>query len=296
MGDDVRSTLFWILFFLCYIAFISWNIYKLRDIRNNPQKYKKVKGAEEYQKSLWFEIPSKSHGKHYWASLIVTHPIFLIFCVISFCVPSIVQKILFISADFVLLQSPGVMIGTIGAIFLSIALLQFVLFSINKPIFVAARLYWAGCTVKSDSDDYLKAWKKTILVLLVMGIICLPILAIGINAYSYADEEKIVTHGVFSLQEKQIPYDMVISRETSYSYDEEDDTFEFQYIIVLSDGKEMDLYDFGPRGVCYIDTMLNRHNVIISHGRVDKDTYEQMKSVCDEMSLKFVDQCLIVDG
>ena len=124
----MRSTIFGVLFSLCYIAFISWNIHKLRDIRHNPANYKKVKGAELYQKSSWFEVPNKQHGKHYWASLIVCIPLFLAFSVISFCVSSMVQKILFISADFVLLQSPGVMIGTIGAMFLSIALVQFVYF------------------------------------------------------------------------------------------------------------------------------------------------------------------------
>lgn len=291
----MRSTLFWFIFFVCYSAFICWNIYKLRDIKYNPQKYKKVKGAERYQKSSWFEVPSKQYGKHYLASLIVGIPIFLAFCVVSFCVPSMVQKNLLIPADFVPLQSPGALISTIGALFLSIAMEQLVLFSINKPIFVAARLYWAGCTFKSNSDDYVKAWKKAFLLLLVIGIICLPIMAIGINAYSYADEEKIVTHGVFSLLEKQIPYDTVISAETSFSYDEEDDTFDFEYTIVLMDGSELNISNFGLNGASYIDRMLQKYGVATAYGTVDADTYEQMKSVCDENTMKFVAQCFTVN-
>ena len=292
----MKSGIFLTLSLIGYIAFIVCNVYKLKDIARNPQQYETVKGKERYRKSFWYESGYKRYGKNYHAGLILFIPFMLLLPLLYLIFGFLVQRYLLIPAEATYLCSTGLFIGVLGAQFFTISLSQIVLFYVNAPIFVAARLYCAGCTVKSDSDDYLKAWKKSILVLLVIGIICLPILAIGINAYSYADEDKIVTHGVFSLQEKQIPYDMVISRETSYSYDEEDDTFEFQYIIVLSDGKEMDLYDFGPRGVCYIDTMLNRHNVIISHGRVDKDTYEQMKSVCDEMSLKFVDQCLIVDG
>lgn len=292
----MRSTIFGVLFSLCYIAFISWNIHKLRDIRHNPQNYKKVKGAELYQKSSWFEVPNKQHGKHYWASLIVGIPLFLAFSVISFCVPSMVQKILFISSNSMPLQSPGVLISTIGSIFLSIALEQFVLFSINRPpIFVAARLYWAGCTMKSDADDYLKAWKKTILLLLVMGIICLPIMAIGINAYSYADEEKIVTHGVFSLQEREILYTSVVSGETCYTYDEKEDAFSFEYHITLADGSEMELVDFGVNGARYIDSHLRQYGILIHYGVMDAEIYAHVKKVCGNQTLQFVEQCFSVE-
>ena len=291
----MRSTIFWVSFSLCYIAFISWNIHKLRDIRHNPANYKKVKGAELYQKSSWFEVPSKQHGKHYWASLIVGIPIFLAFCVVSFCVPSMVQKNLLIPADFVPLQSPGALISTIGALFLSIAMEQLVLFSINKPIFVAARLYWAGCTFKSNSDDYLKAWKNAFLLLLVIGIICLPVMAIGINAYSYADEEKIVTHGVFSLQEREILYTSVVSGETCYTYDEKEDAFSFEYHITLADGSEMELVDFGVNGARYIDSHLRQYGILIHYGVMDAEIYAHVKNVCDNQTLQFVEQCFSVE-
>ena len=188
------------------------------------------------------------------------------------------------------MPSIGIGIGCIAAIFCSISFEQFIMFTVNLPIFVAARLYWGGC------NPYVKAWRNTILLLLIMGIICLPFMAIGINAYSYADEEKIVTHGVFSLREKQIPYDTVISGETSYSYDEEENSFVFQYTIVLKDGSDLDIYDFGPKGASYIDDMLQRHSVATAYGTVDADTYEQMRSVCDENTMKFVDQCFTVNN
>ena len=291
----MRSTIFWVSFSLCYIAFISWNIHKLRDIRHNPQNYKKVKGAELYQKSSWFEVPNKQHGKHYWASLIVGIPLFLALCVISFCVPSMVQKIFFISSNSMPLQSPGVLISTIGSLFLSMALEQFILFSINRPpIFVAARLYWAGCTFKSDSDDYLKAWKKTFLLLLVIGMICLPMMAIGINAYSYADEEKIVTHGVFSLQEREILYTSVVSGETCYTYDEKEDVFSFEYHITLADGSEMELVDFGVNGAIYIDSHLRQYGILIHYGVMDAETYRYVKKICDLQIIQFVEQCFSI--
>ena len=98
------------------------------------------------------------------------------------------------------------------------------------------------------------------------------------------------------MREKQIPYDTVISGETSYSYDEEENSFVFQYTIVLKDGSDLDIYDFGPKGASYIDDMLQRHSVATAYGTVDADTYEQMRSVCDENTMKFVDQCFTVNN
>ena len=286
----MRSRIFLTLCMIGYIAFIVWNVYKLKDIARNPQKYETVKGKERYRKSFWYESGYERYGKNYHATLVLCIPCMLLLLVLYFAVGNLIQRFLLIPADALHLTTGSLWVGASGASFFSISLEQFIMFSVNRPIFVAARLYMAS------SQNYVKAWRNTILLLLVMGIICLPFMAIGINAYSYADEENIVTHGVFSLQEKQIPYDTVISGETSYSYDEEDDTFEFRYTIVLADGSELDISDFGPNGANYIDRMLQRHGVTTTYGTVDTDTYEQMKSVCDEHTMKFVDQCFTVNN
>lgn len=285
----MRSGIFLTLCVIGYIAFIVWNIYKLKDIARNPQKYETVKGKERYRKSFWYESGYERYGKNYHATLVLGIPCMLLLLVLYFAVGNLIQRFLLIPTDALHLTSGSLWIGASGTSFFSISLEQFIMFSVNRPIFVAARLYMA------TTQNYVKAWRNTILLLLVMGIICLPIMAIGINAYSYADEEKIVTHGVFSLREKQIPYDTVISGETSYSYDEEDDTFEFEYTIVLTDGSELDISDFGPNGATYIDRMLQKYGVATAYGTVDADTYEQMKSVCDENTMKFVDQCFTVN-
>lgn len=285
----MRSGIFLTLCVMGYIAFIVWNVYKLKDIARNPQKYETVKGKERYRRSFWYESGYKRYGKNYHAGLILFIPAMLLLPLLFYVFGFLIQSYLLVPTKAIYLRSTGLLIGVLGAQFFTISLTQVVLFYVNSPIFVAARLY------SSSAKTHVKAWRDTILLLLVMGIICLPIMAIGINAYSYADEEKIVTHGVFSLQEQQIPYDTVISGETSYSYDEEDDTFEFEYTIVLTDGSELDISDFGPNGATYIDRMLQKYGVATAYGTVDADTYEQMKSVCDENTMKFVDQCFTVN-
>lgn len=285
----MRSGIFLTLCVIGYIAFIVWNVYKLKDISRNPQKYETVKGKERYKKSFWYESGYERYGKNYHATLLLVIPCMLLSLVIYFVVGNMIQRLL-TPADALHLTSAGLWVGACGALFFFISFEQFIMFSVNRPIFVAARLYMAS------SQNYVKSWRNTILLLLVMGIICLPIMAIGIKAYSYADEEKIVTHGVFSLQENQIPYDTVISGETSYSYDKEDDTFEFEYTIVLKDGSELDISNFGLNGASYIDRMLQKYGVATAYGTVDADTYEQMKSICDENTMKFVDQCFTVNN
>lgn len=286
----MRSGIFLTLCVMGYIAFIVWNVYKLKDIARNPQKYETVKGKERYRRSFWYESGYKRYGKNYHAGLILFIPAMLLLPLLFYVFGFLIQSYLLVPTKAIYLRSTGLLIGVLGAQFFAISLTEVVLFYVNSPIFVAARLY------SSAGKTHEKAWRDTILLLLVIGIICLPIMAIGINAYSYADEERIVTHGVFSLQEQQIPYDTVISGETSYSYDEEDDTFEFEYTIVLTDGSELDISNFGLNGASYIDRMLQKYGVATAYGTVDADTYEQMKSICGENTMKFVDQCFTVNN
>lgn len=284
----MRSLIFWIVVTIGYAAFIAWNAYKLRDIARNPQKYELVKGRERYRKSFWYESGYERYGKHYHASLILGIPGFIILLLLMFAVMYLIQRYLLIPADTMYLQSVGLGIGFCAALFFAISLEQYIFFLVNKPIFVAARLYCAS------SKNHVKACRDAFLWLIVLGVICLPVMVIGINAYNYADEEKIVTHGVLSLQEKEIPYGTVISGETTYSYDREEDTFTFQYKLIISDGTELDVCDFGMQGACYIDTMLKQHGIATTYGTIDEDTYEQMKSVCGKKTLQFVEQCFII--
>lgn len=286
---NMRNLIFWTVSAIGYFVFIIWNVYKLRDISRNPQKYEKVKGRERYRESFWYEPGYERYGKHYHACLILGIPGFITLLVLLFAAMYLIQRYLLIPSDTMYLYSVGLGIGLCAALFFAISLLQYIFFLVNKPIFVAARLYSAS------SNNYVKAWRDAFLWLMVLGVICLPVMIIGINASNYADEEKIVTHGVFSLQEREIPYDAVVSGETSYSYDEEDDNFSFRYTIVLADGTKLEVCDFGMEGACYIDTMLQKHGVAISYGVIDADTFELLKSVCREKTLPFVEQCFIIN-
>lgn len=285
----MRNIMFLSICFIGYIAFILWCVYKLKDISRNPKKYDKVKGREKYAKTFWYEPWYKRYGKHYHASLIIG-----ILCVplltnLYSIIGKAIQHFLLTPVDAQFLQSVGTTIGAIPALFLAIAVWQFVLFSVNRPIFIAARLY-----VADPSDNYVKAWRNVYLWLLVLGALCVPIMAVGINANSYADEEKIVTHGHFSLVEREILYESIEAGTTWYSTNENHTEFTFHYRITLEDGTEFTISDFDSEGTRYIDSMLRHKGVPVDYEEIDTVTYELMKKVCSEEKLKQVEYYFVL--
>ena len=287
-GITLRSFIFWIVFLLGYAAFIGWNVYKLRDIARNPEKYEAVKGRDRYKKSFWYESGYKRYGKNSHATLLLGISCMFMLLGLYVVIGNLIQRFWLIPATALRLSSGSLWVGANGTLFFSIAIEQFIFFSMNSPVFVAARLY---C---SSGKPYVKAWRNTILLLLIMGIICLPVMAIGINAYSYADEEKIVTHGIFALREKEIPYTSVVSGETAIVYVEDEDAYSFQYRIILADGTELDIIDYGIKGAAYIDSRLQHFGVAVQYGNMDVDTYEHIKETCDSATVEFMEQCFTI--
>ena len=285
----MRNIIFLSICLIGYIAFILWCVYKLKDISRNPKKYDKVKGRDKYAKSFWYEPWYKRYGKNYHASLITGIPCIPLFMYLYSLVGKAIQRFLLTPADSLFLQSVGTTIGACGALFFAIAVWQFLLFSVNCPIFVAARLY-----VAHPPDNYVKAWRNVYLWLLVLGILCLPIMAVGINANSYADEEKIVTHGHFSLAKREIPYEAIEAGTTWYSSNENHTEFTFHYTITLEDGTEFAISDFDSEGTRYIDSMLREKGVPVDCEEIDTVTCELMKKVCSEEKLKEVEYYFVL--
>lgn len=285
----MRNIIFLLICFNGYIAFILWCVYKLRDISKNPKKYEKVKGRERYSKSFWYEPWYKRYGKNYHASLIIGILCVPLLTYLYSLIAKAIQRFLLTPVDAQFLLSVGTTIGACAALFFAIAVWQFVLFSVNRPIFVAARLY-----VADPADNYVKAWRNVYLWLLVLGVLCLLFMAMGINANSYADEERIVTHGHFSLVEREIPYESIESGITWYSTNENHTEFTFHYTITLEDGTEFAISDFDNEGTKYIDSILREKGVPVDYEEIDPVTYELMKKVCSENHFEQVEHYFVL--
>lgn len=285
----MRSVIFILIFIAGYIAFIWWCMNKLKNIARNPKKWDAIIGRKRYSNSSWYEPWYKRYGKHYYASLVVFIPCLLLIPGLYYVIGNLIQRYLLIPVHAQYLRSSGILIGLTSAVFFSIGIAQLVPFVVNRPIFVAARMYTAH-----SANSYAKAWRITILLLLILGILCLPIMAIGINACSYADEEKIVTHGNFSLAEKEIPYQTIVSGETSYSINKEHTGFTFRYTIELKDGTEFIISDYNKDGVIYIDSMLRQYGVPISRAEIGNLTYELMKQLCSDEKLELLEKCCLL--
>ncbi len=287
----MKSVVFLALCAVGYALLIFWLLKKLEDISANPRKYDVIHGWDRYRRSFWYDSKCKRYGKHYYASLIVFIPIFMVMFWLYPVLGMVVQKLLLIPKGARRLSSAGVYIGNIAAVFFSIGLIQFFSFYGKWPVVVAARLYASG-----SDDDQPKAWKKMFLWMLVLSAICLPVMAVGINAYSYADQEKIVTHHTFSLVAEEIPYQSVESAATSYTSNEKCTEFSLKYTLTLKNGKKLSVDDFGVDGVQYIDKMLRKNRIPVVYGEMDFATYEQLKKNCDDEAIKLIESCVKLVG
>ena len=131
---------YWIFAIVFYIGTLVAVLYRLGDIQRNPQKYKDVTGMERYKKSFWYEKKHKRYGLGYYASLIIGLPFLLLFLqgYYYFCG---LLRIIFPALAGMGQNSDLFYIGGIGCVFYHIALGQYLLFKIHRPMFVAARIY-----------------------------------------------------------------------------------------------------------------------------------------------------------
>ena len=276
----MRSTLFLLLSAIGYIFYIYLCHRKIKTIAATPWKYETIGGFERYKKSIWYQRKVTLHGIHYYASLILCIPLHFLLLLLYGGLGVLLQTYLLIPVGAYRLSSEGLMIGALGGLFFSIALIEWILFSVNRPIFVAARLYGA-----KDPDNYPLSLQSVYRWLLVCGILCLPIMVLGLNAYSYVDPSGIVTHNLICPMERSIPFTSMVSGETSYSPGEGNTAFHLYYDITLEDGTVFSLSDFEPEQILYIHTLLEDNSIPVAYGTISTSDYEALKPKLDEEDL-----------
>ncbi|MBQ5866683.1 MAG: hypothetical protein IIW56_08415 [Oscillospiraceae bacterium] len=284
----MKSILFFSLCFVLYVCVIVALILKARDIAKNTKKYDVIPGHERYRNSVWYESGNIRHGKHYRASLILGIGSLFAFVFLYYQLGVLIQKHYFLPVDVVYLQSSQLYIGAIACMFFVIIFEGWISFHSKASICIANSLYMLNDPRRSDS------WAKLTLYMLIVCILCLPVMAISINAYSYADDEKIVTHKFLSIEEEIIPYDTIVSGQTSFSSNKAQSEFDFDYHIYLQDGTRMNLMEFGNRGVVHLDAIFQEWNIPIQYGQMNSVTYQLIKQTCNDSTVQMVDECYVV--
>lgn len=277
-----------LLCLIAYSAIIVILILKARDIAINPKKYSEIPGYQKYQNSFWYERKNNRHGKHYYASLIIGITS-LIFCVSTyFLVGALIQKHFFLPPNAFFLPSYQLYLGGIACMFFQIIFEYWICFHSRASICIADTLYAFHSENRSDS------WTKLTYSMLIACALCLPIMAISINAYSYADNEKIVTHNFLSIQETEIPYHSIVSAETSYTSNAKCTEFDFSYHILLQNGTRINITEFGTKGTLYLHSMIQQQKIPILYGKIDGITYERIQKYCNESEVALVKKCFSI--
>lgn len=284
----MKSILFFSLCFVLYVCMIVSLILKARDIAKNTKKYDVIPGYERYRNSVWYEHGNIRYGKHYHASLIIGIGSLIVFVFLYYQLGVLIQKHYFLPANAFYLQSYQLYIGAIACIFFQIIFSVWISFHSKAPICIANSLYAFNDPKRSDS------WAKLTLYMLIVCSLCLPVMAVSINAYSYADDEKIVTHRFLSIEEETIPYDTIVSGQTTYSSNTEQTKFDFAYHIYLQDGTQMNIGEFGNKAVVHLHSIMQERNIPIQYGQMNAVTYQLIKQTCQDSTVQMVDECYVV--
>ncbi len=281
----MKSVMFLGLCGIGYVGFIGWIIFKLRDISRHPKKYNVIHGWERYHESYWYERSPERYGKNYYAGLYVGIPMLFLTVLLYARLGSLLQKHWLIPRDAQPLASSGLGIGAIASIFFSVGLSQFLAFYGKSPMLVAARLSFAG-----RDEHQPTAWKNMFTWLLVLSLVCLPIMAMGVHSCNYADEEKIVTHSLFSVTAREIPYDTIEAGATTYVCDGGFTEFSLTYRITLEDGTQLQVD--GETGMAYIDARLREKGIPVTYGEIDGVTYGLLKQKCNDSDVSLIEDFL----
>lgn len=284
----MKSMMFLSLCFIVYILIIIFLVFKMKDISNNPKKYDVIPGYEKYRNSFWYENRYHRYGKHYYASLIIVILSLISAPLLYLLSGTLIQKYFLIPSNTVYLQSYQLILGCLPLLYFQIVFTFWISLHSKAPICIANSLYTFHSFKRSE------AWKKQVISMLIVCILCLPVMAVCINGYCYANDEKIVTHNFLSLEENSIPYDTVVSAETTYKSNDNYTNFKFFYRITLQDGTQMNIMEFGKEGVLYLHSMFLQHDVPIKYGKIDPITYELMKRYCNSSTIQIVDNCFAV--
>lgn len=170
--------IYWIIAGSLYIGILIVILYRLRDVKRNPQKYKEINGLERYKKSFWHEKEYKRYGLGYYASLLVFIPFLFLFLQGYYYFCGLLHII------FPILAGNGrdsdlFYIGECSCIFYQISLAQYLLFKIHRPMLVAARIHSTEWEWVHDGKYHL-AWRNVYRWLFWCTLICMPFMLIGL--------------------------------------------------------------------------------------------------------------------
>lgn len=206
----------------------------LRDVAREPSKYNRIKGYDEYKKSIWYWKPGKDYGKkdppdncglcNVWLGAALF--MWLVLPYASFLGGAFIPDAIECFSSLL-----GLANLVFSFAFVCIAMHFSALFS-KRPMCICFSLFH----IFPKKQRYI-AWKNTLLILLVSCVIYFPIRTIGIFNYGYVCDDRIVYSPAFSLEENVFNFDDV----TVNIVPNEDGQEIEHYYICNSSGEQLDI-------------------------------------------------------
>ena len=281
----MANVLYWLVCGSVYLIVMALLVRELRDIVKHPERHNETPGWQRYRHSFWFEHPSayrnKLKSKHYWASITVSLPLFLLGGIAIWSGGLWLQQALFIPEGVLLLKTDGVAVGVLLGIFWLIGLESWLSYHSDNPIAIALSLHWFGGSRRTQK-------LKASVLMVITTALFIPAMALGLGSYGYATEEGFVVSRYFSVAETRSAYGDC-KAQTTWHFNRSKDECYFYYTVTLPDGTAFDLFEACKSGgVDRVHQWLTEAGVALHRSDIDAGSWAVMHSIEPEERLAWL--------
>jgi len=289
----MANTLYWLVCTAVYLVVMALLVRELRDIVKHPERHNETPGWHRYRHSFWFEHPSAYHSKltskHYWASILVSLPLFLLGWIAIWAGGLWLQKVLFIPEGALRLKTDGVALGVLLGIFWLIGLEGWLAYHYSHPIAIALSLHMFGGKRRTQK-------LKASVLMVITTALFIPAMALGLGSYGYATEEGFVISRYFSVAETRSAYGDCTA-QTTWRFNRSEDECYFYYTVTLPDGTAFDLFKAcKAAGTDEVHQRLTEAGVTLEKGRIDAESWGKIQLFAgDEHDLGWMKGFFVVE-
>lgn len=243
---------------LIYIVVIILTIFKLIDIRKNPEDYEDrelVRKAEIIYANKRYDFCGFFQSLSHQYSM-VTFLFFIMLTVIGILLILGINRLYAGNNGYIFLGSS--LSGGVALLFLCMPIgMGMIPLAIKKPFFVIT-------TLELFNTEYRpKIFKKTYFWFLVIFIIAWPFVMLSSNNYGYYTNEGVYINKYFQIAETYTPYNEISKVEIYVSHNNNEEINSLNYILYLSDNSMININSQNSEKKIFRDCVMKIHKYLV---------------------------------
>ena len=243
---------------LIYIVVIILTIFKLIDIRKNPEDYEDrelVRKTEIIYANKRYDFCGFFKSLSHQYSM-VTFLFFIMLTVIGILLILGINRLYAGNNGYIFLGSS--LSGGVALLFLCMPIgMGMIPLAIKKPFFVIT-------TLELFNTEYRpKIFKKTYFWFLVIFIIAWPFVMLSSNNYGYYTNEGVYINKYFQIAETYTPYNEISKVEIYVSHNNNEEINSLNYILYLSDNSMININSQNSEKKIFRDCVMKIHKYLV---------------------------------